>query len=253
MKTSSFGYLKILQVDKALSRVICSSSLQNCVCKMSLTTNGQCLPSMEDQHFLNPCSEQSQMDDISRSSNISGRRLLIRALRESLIMMEQREETKQVEYKIEIDKLVNLNEVATSLIESVEEGIQKLCIICHDREKSVILMPCRHLCLCLECSNHSAVNSCPKCRTVISTKISVYSWNSRNKNFTHPLSLNFAPAYITVDEKVCSTLYHIHWMKMTNGCHLAPDFRKCFVSQFKKDLVLQTRFYYIMITNLKKA
>lgn len=142
---------------------------------MSLATNGQSLSSMGDQHSLHPISEQFQMDDISRPSNVSGRRLLIRALRESLIMMEQREESKQIEYKNEVDKLVKLNEVATSLIESVEEGIQRLCIICHDREKSVILMPCRHLCLCLECSNHSAVNSCPKCRTVISTKIIVYS------------------------------------------------------------------------------
>ena len=175
MKTSSFGYLKVLQVDEASSRVVCSYSLQNCVCRMSLATNEQCLPSVGYQHSLHPCSEQSQMDDISRSSNVSGRRLLIRALRESLIMMEQREESKQVEYKIEVDKLLKLNEVATTLIESVEEGTQRLCIICHDREKSVILMPCRHLCLCLECSNHSEVNSCPKCRTVISTKISVYS------------------------------------------------------------------------------
>ena len=142
---------------------------------MSLATCGQCPPSAEDQHSLLSYSEQSQTDDISRSSNISGRRLLIRALRESLVLMEQREEIQQKECNIEIDKLVKLNEAATNLIDSVEEGIQRLCIICHDREKSVILMPCRHLCLCFECSNHSAVNSCPKCRTVISSKISVYS------------------------------------------------------------------------------
>lgn len=51
-----------------------------------------------------------------------------------------------------------------------------LCIICQDRDRCVVLFPCRHLCLCVECAREmsSYQNDCPLCRTRISQKINVF-------------------------------------------------------------------------------
>lgn len=51
-----------------------------------------------------------------------------------------------------------------------------LCIICQDRDRCVVLFPCRHLCLCMECATEisSYQNDCPLCRTRISQKINVF-------------------------------------------------------------------------------
>lgn len=55
-------------------------------------------------------------------------------------------------------------------------GDSNLCIICQDRDRCVVLFPCKHLCLCVECAREisSYQNDCPLCRTRISQKINVY-------------------------------------------------------------------------------
>lgn len=110
----------------------------------------------------------------STAHNISARRLLIRAIKESPNTTDRSWTSMRKEWTSEIEKLTKLNEQAASLIVNIESNVHRLCVICQDREKSVVLMPCRHMCLCAECSNHSAVNSCPKCRTVIARRISVF-------------------------------------------------------------------------------
>ena len=52
---------------------------------------------------------------------------------------------------------------------------QRLCIICQEHEKSVVLLPCRHMCLCESCSLHDQLVMCPLCRRAIAHKISVFS------------------------------------------------------------------------------
>eukprot|EP01038_Epipyxis_sp_PR26KG_P010099 gene10099-13575_t len=52
---------------------------------------------------------------------------------------------------------------------------QRLCVICQEKEKSVVLLPCRHLCLCDNCSQHSQLSHCPLCREKIAHKIGVFS------------------------------------------------------------------------------
>lgn len=37
------------------------------------------------------------------------------------------------------------------------------CVVCLTNEKSVILMPCRHMCVCEVCFTH--LDKCPVCRT----------------------------------------------------------------------------------------
>ena len=49
---------------------------------------------------------------------------------------------------------------------------QKLCVICLDKERDMVLTPCFHLCVCTECS--VPLTSCPLCRNVIVTKNKVY-------------------------------------------------------------------------------
>lgn len=113
--------------------------------------------------------EGSDIDNYAKAGNVSSRRLLIRAIRESLHSMEEREASQLNKWTEEMKILTRKNELASNAIIN-----ERRCIICHDREKSVILMPCRHLCLCLECSNNTAVEICPKCRGIICNKIEVY-------------------------------------------------------------------------------
>lgn len=53
------------------------------------------------------------------------------------------------------------------------------CVVCQDNEKNIVLLPCKHLCLCLECCqtiNRMASNrrTCPLCRVKIRDYINVY-------------------------------------------------------------------------------
>jgi len=52
---------------------------------------------------------------------------------------------------------------------------QRLCVVCQEFEKSVVLLPCRHMCLCEGCSNNAQVQFCPLCRRPIAHRISVYA------------------------------------------------------------------------------
>ncbi|XP_074286663.1 putative BOI-related E3 ubiquitin-protein ligase 3 [Silene latifolia] len=51
------------------------------------------------------------------------------------------------------------------------EGNGRLCRKCGEAESSVLLLPCRHLCLCTTCG--PAVNSCPICDTVKNASVHV--------------------------------------------------------------------------------
>lgn len=58
----------------------------------------------------------------------------------------------------------------TSKRYSVDENV---CVICRDEQKTVVLLPCRHLCLCFNCSG--SIRTCPLCRKPIMNIISVYT------------------------------------------------------------------------------
>jgi hypothetical protein len=54
---------------------------------------------------------------------------------------------------------------------------EKMCVVCMEREKSVVLMPCLHLCICQECTDQLIAHSgrkkamCPVCRQLIQNHI----------------------------------------------------------------------------------
>lgn len=67
-------------------------------------------------------------------------------------------------------------EMQKKLDRQVEEQNElKLCVICLANEKSILCLPCRHLCLCQTCSGREEVTKCPICRLEIEEMLAVYS------------------------------------------------------------------------------
>jgi hypothetical protein len=71
------------------------------------------------------------------------------------------------------------------LLEQVErEREDKLCVICQDQEKCIMILPCRHLCICQDCQtkilrrnnlNHGGnPKTCPICRRHVKQMIKAY-------------------------------------------------------------------------------
>lgn len=50
-----------------------------------------------------------------------------------------------------------------------------LCCICRDSPKTMLLFPCRHLCVCECCSDNRALVSCPVCRSEITEILRVFA------------------------------------------------------------------------------
>lgn len=59
--------------------------------------------------------------------------------------------------------------------ELMEED-NSLCVICMERNKCMLSMPCRHLCTCIECNNTLRLyqRTCPICRRYVNYTIHVY-------------------------------------------------------------------------------
>ncbi|XP_075230119.1 uncharacterized protein LOC142329413 [Lycorma delicatula] len=56
---------------------------------------------------------------------------------------------------------------------------ERLCVVCQDRESNVVIIPCKHMCLCEECSlneafRHYRYTTCPICRHHIDGLLKVY-------------------------------------------------------------------------------
>jgi len=57
--------------------------------------------------------------------------------------------------------------------DTFENGVD-LCIICEDKKKDVVLIPCRHLCVCLNCFEIGKLVKCPICREVVKDSMKIY-------------------------------------------------------------------------------
>lgn len=49
------------------------------------------------------------------------------------------------------------------------------CCVCLTGERQVLLLPCKHLCVCRECSMDDRMDKCPICRADIDERMVVYS------------------------------------------------------------------------------
>ena len=61
------------------------------------------------------------------------------------------------------------------------ERDKNLCVVCQSEQKNILVIPCRHMCMCKSCSNELfrvqmyRHRSCPLCRTPIASVIEIYS------------------------------------------------------------------------------
>ena len=49
-----------------------------------------------------------------------------------------------------------------------------LCVVCLAEERRVLLLPCRHLCVCEDCAGDRRLERCPLCRAAIEDRMRVY-------------------------------------------------------------------------------
>uniref|UniRef100_A0A0D6R9G3 RING-type domain-containing protein n=1 Tax=Araucaria cunninghamii TaxID=56994 RepID=A0A0D6R9G3_ARACU len=67
----------------------------------------------------------------------------------------------------------NLSDVHARIAkENKELKEQRSCRICRNNDVSILLLPCRHLCLCKDCE--SMLDVCPLCRSLKSASVQVY-------------------------------------------------------------------------------
>jgi hypothetical protein len=60
-----------------------------------------------------------------------------------------------------------------AVIDQMQDDMQ--CVICREQQKAVLLLPCRHLCLCQGCSHKHELPSCPVCRTHVVERMRIYT------------------------------------------------------------------------------
>jgi len=72
--------------------------------------------------------------------------------------------------KHSLDRIAKAKEMASSNLED-----ERVCVICRENPKSVLLMNCRHLCVCSDCGHLDVLVQCPLCREPITERINVFS------------------------------------------------------------------------------
>lgn len=72
--------------------------------------------------------------------------------------------------KKSLERIVKVKEAASLNIE-----VERICVICRENPKNVLLLGCRHLCVCSECGQRDDLDRCPLCREIIVERINVYS------------------------------------------------------------------------------
>jgi len=50
----------------------------------------------------------------------------------------------------------------------------RACVICLQRERNLLFMPCNHLCACAECGLNPTIRTCPICRTTFNNRVVVH-------------------------------------------------------------------------------
>lgn len=66
----------------------------------------------------------------------------------------------------------NVNNMSDVFKQNKELKEQRSCRICRNNDVSILLLPCRHLCLCKDCEN--LLDVCPLCRSLKSASVQVY-------------------------------------------------------------------------------
>jgi len=94
----------------------------------------------------------------------------------------ERQEEKRRNYQLMVERATrrrrgSTDSVEDQLLREVErEREDKLCVVCQDREKCIMILPCRHLCICENCQEplRTHRNTCPICRKGVKQMIKAY-------------------------------------------------------------------------------
>lgn len=69
------------------------------------------------------------------------------------------------------DRITELKQLLNEKDEQ-KKDLSVNCCVCMEEKSRNLILPCRHLCCCAECSNK--INNCPICRVVIAERIEVF-------------------------------------------------------------------------------
>uniref|UniRef100_S4PRQ8 RING finger protein 26 n=1 Tax=Pararge aegeria TaxID=116150 RepID=S4PRQ8_9NEOP len=74
------------------------------------------------------------------------------------------------------EQQVNFRNVESHTANDNDDSVDALCVICQERQKCVLTLPCRHVCLCTECCMrlYGYQRTCPICRTFIYHSVTIY-------------------------------------------------------------------------------
>lgn len=85
-------------------------------------------------------------------------------------------ETRLIAHMISGQQLPMRQDNVMTSAEDLSNAAEALCVICQERPKCVLTLPCRHVCLCSECCMrlYGYQRTCPICRTFIYHSVTVY-------------------------------------------------------------------------------
>ncbi|XP_068632458.1 uncharacterized protein [Battus philenor] len=85
-------------------------------------------------------------------------------------------ETRLITHMVGGQQLIPQGDADVIIAEESSSASDALCVICQERPKCVLTLPCRHVCLCSECCMrlYGYQRTCPICRTFIYHSVSVY-------------------------------------------------------------------------------
>ena len=74
-------------------------------------------------------------------------------------------------YLIKYPKKPFIMESIDNAAANLADESQKECVVCYTATKDTVVLPCRHMCLCIDCSQivRMQTNKCPICRTQVSS------------------------------------------------------------------------------------
>jgi len=115
--------------------------------------------------------------DLTKSSSTVDSVKLIRAKRELPKAKVTARDAEKISAKNET--IVTAPEITQKL--TVPSGPQEihqespLCIVCQEKDRDAVFLPCRHLCTCNLCATSQLLKSCPLCRKNITAVLRVFA------------------------------------------------------------------------------
>lgn len=89
--------------------------------------------------------------------------------------LEGKIESLKIKYlKEKLDNEINKTKMDKILKDNGLIKKQLQCVVCHNTERNVVFLPCKHFACCNVCANNLYTNKCPTCRGTIEEKQIVY-------------------------------------------------------------------------------